>query len=137
MLARRDSEACAATRTGSSVSRSSACNDGTEFASPTRPSEVAAAARTAGCTARNALVRAHTRNSKRSCVIPALLRVMSCVLVDVTARAEPSLRVRAQVTIELHTANTASGLRLVGALRDDLGAPLANRELTAYFEPQT
>jgi len=53
-----------------------------------------------------------------------------------SAHAEPVLRVRAQVSIELHTSNTASGQRLVGSLRDDLGAPLANRELTAFVDVQ-
>lgn len=45
------------------------------------------------------------------------------------AHAAPSLRVRAQAHLELHTLGSASGARIAGSLRDDLGAALADREL--------
>jgi len=75
--------------------------------------------------------------------MPSSLRVEVALVLTVVlssaaaVSAEPSLRVRAQVSIELHTAPTPTGLRLLGTLRDDLGAPLANRDLTAYFDAQT
>jgi len=52
------------------------------------------------------------------------------------AQATPWLRVRAQVSIELHAQRTSQGMRLLGTLRDDLGAPLQDRELMGYFEAQ-
>jgi hypothetical protein len=56
-------------------------------------------------------------------------------LANASASAAPSLRVRAQVGIELHAVYAGAVLRLDGTIHDDLGAPLANRELTAHIEP--
>ncbi|MEY4578677.1 MAG: hypothetical protein RL701_3380, partial [Pseudomonadota bacterium] len=80
-------------------------------------------------------MRAHSSSYRRLIVLGIGL-LSAAVHITTSAHAEPWLRVRAQVSIELHTAPTPSGLRLVGTLRDDLGAALPNRELTAYFEAQ-
>lgn len=51
------------------------------------------------------------------------------------AAAEPSLHVRAATRIELHTRSEAAGLRVAGALRDDLDGTLAGRTLRLRVEP--
>lgn len=66
----------------------------------------------------------------------ALLGAWLVWVVAVRAQAAPSLRVRAQVDIELHTHGTESGARISGVLRDDVGMPLPNRELTLAAETQ-
>lgn len=49
------------------------------------------------------------------------------------ALAEPTLRVRAQVSIDMHVTGKEPALRLEGTLTDDLGARLTNRPLHAMF----
>lgn len=46
-----------------------------------------------------------------------------------TSAAQPRLRVRAETRLELAQERVSSGVRLRGALLDDLGLPLAGREL--------
>jgi hypothetical protein len=65
----------------------------------------------------------------------SLALAMLVWLTNASASATPSLRVRAQVGIELHAVYAGAVLRLDGTIHDDLGAPLANRELTAHIEP--
>lgn len=48
-------------------------------------------------------------------------------------RAEPTLRVRAQVTLELRVSGREPALRVEGSLTDDLGARLTNRPLQVTF----
>jgi hypothetical protein len=49
------------------------------------------------------------------------------------AQAEPSLRVRAQVSLDLRVSGKEPGLRVEGTLSDDLGARLAHRLLHVTF----
>jgi hypothetical protein len=49
--------------------------------------------------------------------------------------AAPSLRVRAQVGIELQAVPSANGISVRGEIRDDLGAALPGRELQLRIEP--
>src|ERR1700748_3392818 len=56
-------------------------------------------------------------------------------LANASASAAPSLRGRAQAGTERHAVYAGAVLRLDGTIHDDLGAPLANRELTAHIEP--
>jgi Carboxypeptidase regulatory-like domain len=51
------------------------------------------------------------------------------------AAAEPSLHVRAGTRIELHARSEDAGLRVVGALRDDLDVPLPGRSLRLRVDP--
>jgi len=58
-------------------------------------------------------------------------------LLPTCVQAAPWLRVRAQVSIELHAQRASQGMRLIGTLRDDLGTPLKDREVMGYFEVQS
>ena len=64
----------------------------------------------------------------------ALCGVSLVCAVAARVEAAPSLRVRAHVQLELHTLGSESGARIAGSLRDDLGAPLAGRELLLSAE---
>src|SRR5262245_58495753 len=70
------------------------------------------------------------------CPLPSRTHILAaCVLACLPARAwaEPTLRVRAQVTLELHVSGREPGLRIEGSLSDDLGARLTNRSLHVSF----
>ena len=73
-------------------------------------------------------------NASARVLWPALLCAWLTWGVAARTQAAPSLRVRAQVNLELHTHSTENGARLRGVLRDDVGTPLPNRELTLTAE---
>jgi hypothetical protein len=55
------------------------------------------------------------------------------LMVDARAHAEPTLRVRAQVTLDVHVIGKEPALRVEGTLTDDLGARLTQRALHVVF----
>jgi hypothetical protein len=65
----------------------------------------------------------------------SLLCWLAASLAPAPLSAAPSLRVRAQVGIELQTVPTANGISVRGEIRDDLGAALLGRELQLRIEP--
>lgn len=89
----------------------------------------------------------HTRGWLRrrtyTAVLTALSRWSACALLVALVppqpvKAEPTLRVRAQVTIDAHVvaksaAARSSQLYVEGTLQDDLGARLADRQLSVAF----
>jgi hypothetical protein len=56
-----------------------------------------------------------------------------CLAPSARALAEPTLRVRAQVTLELRVSGREPALRVEGSLTDDLGARLTQRPLHVAF----
>jgi hypothetical protein len=80
-------------------------------------------------------VHVQSRSCKRRpwyrLVCSALLMLAPCM----PALAAPSLRVRAQVGLEMHAAYVGDSVSLRGVLHDDLGVAMAGRELLARLEP--
>ncbi len=66
----------------------------------------------------------------------SLLAVLGMVLfASFPSAAQPRLRVRAETRLELAQERVDSGVHLRGALLDDLGLPLASRELDIEVQP--
>ncbi len=67
----------------------------------------------------------------------ALVRLLAvgALLLAGSARAEPLVRVRGESRIELGVAHADQGVSITGALRDELGAPLAGRLLALEAVP--
>jgi|GEM_PF-5825921 len=58
---------------------------------------------------------------------------LGCLSTPARVLAEPTLRVRAQVSLELRVSGKEPGLRIEGSLTDDLGARLTQRPLHVAF----
>jgi len=82
---------------------------------------------------RSRTARAHARASWLVLVVCALAH--PCLLAPQTALAEPLVRVRGESRIELGVSHAELGVSITGALRDELGAPLAGRLLALEAVP--
>lgn len=66
--------------------------------------------------------------------LPCLLSVLALALAS-SGRAQPVVRVRSESRIELRTVRRPNEVTIAGVLRDDLGQPLASRELVVRVRP--